>query len=95
MERGVEHLKKIWIKDSAIGALCHGANLNAPGILRLEKGIERNELVAIFSQKNELVAIAKAMKTSDEMGKLKKGVVGSLERVTMDAETYPRAWKSE
>jgi len=37
VESGVKNLKKMWIKDSAIDAICHGADLNAPGISLIEK----------------------------------------------------------
>ena len=92
MENGVKHLKKIWIKDTAIGAVCHGASLNAPGVSRLESGIVKGELVAIFSLKNEIVAIARCLKTSGEIHRVRRGAVAELRRVIMDNDVYPKGW---
>lgn len=92
MESGVQHLKKIWIKDSAVSAVCHGADLNAPGISKLDTEISLNELVAIMSLKNELVATGRSLRTSEEIHEMDKGKVVDLERVVMEPKTYPRKW---
>jgi H/ACA ribonucleoprotein complex subunit 4 len=93
MEKGVQHLKKVWIKDGAISAVCHGANLNAPGVVRLETEIEKGEMVALFSLKNELVALGTALHDSKTIHGLTTGPVVELERVIMDTEVYPRMWR--
>lgn len=95
IEVGVEHLKKVWAKDSAISAICHGADLNAPGISKFNSGIEVTELVAIMSLKNELVAIGTSLRTSDEIMEMDRGKVIDLERVIMKIGTYPKKWKFE
>ena len=82
------------LKDSAVSAICHGANLNAPGVSRIEKGIEGNELISMFSLKNELVALGKSIRSSDEIYKMKTGAVVDLERVVMSPELYPKKWNS-
>ena len=48
IERAVSHLPKIWVIDTAVDSLCHGASLAVPGISKLEAGIEIDELVAIL-----------------------------------------------
>jgi len=95
IEAGVEHLKKVWVKDSAISAICHGADLNAPGINKFNSGIEVNELIAIMSLKNELVAIGTSLRTSDEIMEMDRGKVIDLERVIMKTGVYPKKWKFE
>lgn len=92
VESVIQELKKIWIKDSAINAVCYGANLNAPGVSKLERTIESGDPVAILSLKGELVAIGKSLKTSDEIYQMDKGVVVDLERVFMEPDTYPKSW---
>lgn len=92
VEEAVQHLKKIWIKDSAVSAVCHGANLNAPGVSKLEKGIQRDELIALFTLKNELVALGRSLETSDEIHEMKRGVVVNLKRVIMNPDIYPKRW---
>jgi H/ACA ribonucleoprotein complex subunit 4 len=88
-EFAVEHLKKIWISDSAVDPICSGAQLAIPGIVKFEDEIERDELIAIMTLKNELVAIARANLKSEEILKQKKGIVCRLERVIMKKGTYP------
>lgn len=95
VERAVEHLPKIIIRDSAVDAICHGADLAAPGVLRLETGIKRGSLIAIMTQKGELVALAKAEMTSNEILEADKGIVAKTERVIMDRGTYPKTWRNK
>jgi len=92
MEKAVEQLKKIWIKDSAVDAVCYGANLNIPGVCMIEEGIKVNDIVAIFSLKNELVAIGRSLRTSEEIMDLNEGEVVDLERVIMERDIYPKKW---
>ena len=89
MEKGLEHLPHIWIRDSAVDAICHGANLAAPGIVKLHDGIKPGDLVAIFTLKNEAVALGKALVSSKEMLEKNHGIVVDTERVLMERGTYP------
>ena len=93
VEKIVEETPKITIRDSAVDAICHGADLAAPGILRLENKIKRNTLVAIMTQKGELVALGTAKATSEEMLLKEKGIMVKTVRVIMDRGTYPKKWK--
>jgi H/ACA ribonucleoprotein complex subunit 4 len=92
MERGLDLIPKVWIRDSAVDAICNGAQLAVPGILRLESGIQQNGLVAIMTQKNEGVALMKAEITGQEIFNLEHGIASSPERVLMRRGTYPRMW---
>jgi H/ACA ribonucleoprotein complex subunit 4 len=87
-------LPKIVVRDSAVDALCHGANLTAPGVLSVEAGIEKGSILTIFTLKGEAVALAKALASTEEMLTLKHGAVAALERVLMLRGTYPKVWKS-
>ncbi len=92
VEDGVSHLKKIWVKDNAIDAICHGAPLYAPGISKLMSGIGIDELVAVLSLKNELVALGRSLYSSDDIIALDGGKTLDLDRVIMREGTYPRKW---
>ncbi len=92
VESAVKHLKRIWINDGAVDALCHGADLNAPGICRMDSRIELSNIVAIFTLKNELVAIGSSLRSSSEIMDMRKGRVVDMERVIMPPSTYPRKW---
>ena len=93
MERAIGHIPKVVIKDTAVDAICNGAMLAVPGILRLESGINKGDLVAIMTQKGELVALGKALMTSKEMYKKDKGLAVKPVRVIMKRGTYPPVWK--
>jgi len=93
VEFGVEHLKKIWVRDSAVNALCNGAPLAIGGVCRFDEEIKEGELVAIFTLKGELVALARAEVTGEKMKKLKRGIVARVDRVVMEKDLYPRMWK--
>jgi len=94
MEHALGLVPKIYMRDSAVDAVCHGAHLTAPGILSLETGIKEHSMVATLSLKGEAVALAKAMASSEEVLNMEHGVVAKTMRVLMPRGTYPKCWKS-
>jgi len=94
MEKALALVPKIYIRDSAVDAVCHGANLTAPGVLSLETGIKNGSMVAVFTLKGEAVALAKAVASTEEILNMEHGVVAKTERVLMSRGTYPKCWKS-
>lgn len=90
MEKAVEHLPKIIVRDSAVDALCHGAQLAAPGVLQVHTGIKQNSLTGIFTIKGEIVALGRAQLDTEGIFKADKGIVAAVERVIMEPETYPK-----
>jgi H/ACA ribonucleoprotein complex subunit 4 len=94
MERLLTHLPKIVVKDSAVDALCHGANLAVPGISQLDSGIRKGDFVAVITQKGEAVAMGSALRNSEVLMDLNKGVAVNTERVLMATGTYPKLWRS-
>jgi len=93
MEIALTSLPKVMIRDSAVDAVCHGAELALPGVAKLDSAIERNAFVAIFSLKGEAVALGRAMLSSREMLDQEKGVAVKTARVVMERNTYPAMWK--
>ena len=94
MEKALDLMPKIVVRDSAVDALCHGANLTAPGVLSVETGIEKETGIAVLTQKGEAVALANALASTEEISNLKHGTVATLMRVLMPRGTYPKVWKS-
>jgi len=94
MEKALALVPKIYIRDSAVDAVCHGANLTAPGVLSLETGIGAGAMVAIFTLKGEAVALAEAQASTEEILSMEHGVVAKVKRVLMPRGTYPKCWKS-
>lgn len=50
--------KRLVVKDSAVNAVCYGAKLMLPGLLRYENDIEVGEEVVLMTTKGEAIAIA-------------------------------------
>jgi H/ACA ribonucleoprotein complex subunit 4 len=94
MENAMALIPKIVVRDTAVDALCHGANLTAPGVLSVDTGIQKDSIVAVFTLKGEAVALAKAKVSTQEIMDLKHGAVAALSRVLMERGTYPKVWKS-
>lgn len=92
-EFAVAHLPKILIKDGAVDAVAHGAQLAVPGIAMLSKDITKGCRVAVMTLKGELVAIGKAVMDSDEISRSEKGIAVEIERVVMEPNLYPKMWK--
>jgi H/ACA ribonucleoprotein complex subunit 4 len=93
VEYAVAHLPKIVIRDTAVDAIAHGANLAVPGIVRLHDGIEKGDLVALFTLKGELVAVGVAQMSSKEIMEARRGIAVKIRRVVMKPGVYPAAWR--
>ena len=94
MEKALELMPKIHVRDSAVDALCHGAHLTAPGVLSLDAGIKIGDTVAVFTQKGEAVTMSKAFVSSEKMLKMDHGFVAKTQRVLMPRGMYPKMWRS-
>jgi len=95
LESALIHLPRVFVSDTCVDALCHGAQLALPGISKFDSGISKDELVAVFTLKGEGVLLAKALMTSEEMKKNKKGLAVKTERVLMKTGVYPKNEKRE
>ena len=93
MERLLDHLPKIVIRDSAVDAICHGARLAVPGVVEVDSDIKKGDLAAVLTLKGEGVALVKTSMTTEEIIQKDKGVCADLERVLMNKGTYPAIWK--
>jgi H/ACA ribonucleoprotein complex subunit 4 len=94
METALDLIPKIVVRDSAVDALCHGANLTAPGVLSIDSGVLDGSLTAIFTLKGEAIALAKAVVSTEEALRIDHGTVALLQRVVMSRGTYPKVWRS-
>ncbi|KAE8334697.1 hypothetical protein BDV24DRAFT_156659 [Aspergillus arachidicola] len=84
--------KRIVVKDSAVNAVCYGAKLMIPGLLRFEAGIDVNEEVVLMTTKGEAIAIAIAQMSTVELSTCDHGVVAKVKRCIMERDLYPRRW---
>lgn len=93
LENICNYLPKIYIRDSAVDAICHGAALTMPGVLRVNDGIEAGSLVAILTLKGELVALANSEFSTKKILEKANGICARPTTVFMAKNTYPSSWK--
>lgn len=84
--------KRVVVKDSAVNAVCYGAKLMVPGLLRFESGIEVDDEVVLMTTKGEAVAVGVAQMATAVMATVDHGCVAKVKRVVMDRDVYPRRW---
>merc|ERR1712100_873795 len=84
--------KRIVVKDSTVNAICYGAKLMIPGLLRYASGIEVGEEVVLMTTKGEAIALGIAEMTTPVMATVDHGVVAKIKRVIMERDVYPRKW---
>ena len=94
IELALEGVLSVAVKDSAVDALCHGAQVAIPGIVAVDKNIRKGNLVAVYSLKGEIVALAEANMELEEIRENDKGIAFTIKRLIMKPDTYPRGWKS-
>lgn len=92
IEKAVNHLKKIVVKDSAVNAVANGADLGANGVSKFQESISEGETVAIMTLKGELIALGSAEMNSEQLYE-EDGTAATLQSVHMSPETYPKRWK--
>jgi len=95
IEYALGEIKSVVIRDSAVDALCHGAQLAIPGILEISHGLRRGDLVGVYTQKGEVVALAEAIMSEDEIVENTKGFAFKIKRIIMAPNTYPKRWRSK
>ena len=84
--------KRIVVKDSAVNAICFGAKLMIPGLLRYESAIEVGEECVLITTKGEAIAIGIAQMNTAVIATCDHGCVAKTKRVVMERDTYPRRW---
>jgi H/ACA ribonucleoprotein complex subunit 4 len=84
--------KRIVVKDSAVNAICYGAKMMLPGLLRFADNIEVGDECVLMTTKGEAVALAIAQMTTSVMATCDHGIVAKIKRVIMERDTYPRRW---
>ncbi len=92
LEYTIRQFPIIIIRDSAIDALCHGAALTAPGVLKVSTGIQPNMNAAIISLKGELIALGISQMTSNQIIEADHGIVAKIDSVFMTPGIYPTWW---
>lgn len=95
IEHALSEIKSVVIRDSAVDALCHGAQLAIPGVLEVSSNLKKGDLVGIYTQKGEVVALAKTLLPIEEIKENTKGYAFETKRIIMTANTYPKRWRTK
>ena len=95
IEYALSELKSVIIRDSAVDALCHGAQLAIPGILKISPNLKVGDIVGIYTQKGEAVALAESTMTEEEIRDATKGYAFETKRIIMAPNTYPKKWRTK
>ncbi len=94
IEIAMTHLPAVTIRDTAIDALCHGAQLAMPGVVSISKDIKKGDLVGIYSLKGEVVGLGLSVLDFEEFFNKKKGICFEIKRIVMKPNTYPKFWST-
>eukprot|EP00397_Hematodinium_sp_SG-2012_P029154 GEMP01030775.1.p1 GENE.GEMP01030775.1~~GEMP01030775.1.p1 ORF type:complete len:467 (+),score=96.53 GEMP01030775.1:52-1401(+) len=92
LEVVLTNFPRIVLKDSAVNAICYGAKVMIPGVLRFENNIETGQEVVLMTTKGEAIASAIAQMTTAVIASVDHGVVAILKRVIMERDTYNQRW---
>ena len=95
IERILDDIPQIVIKDGAASAVSHGAPLASPGIASVPKNIPSGSVVLLSTIKGEAVAIATTSVDSDSIPNMSSGQVAIASSVLMKPGTYPQTWTKE
>lgn len=87
-------IKFIWVLDSAVDAVCSGAQLMEPGVAAFDNGIKEGETVALMTLKDELIGFASSLYSSEDLITLERKQVTKTLRIIMQRGIYPK-WKKE
>ena len=95
LEYALSEIKSVVIRDTAVDSMCHGAQLAIPGILKISPNLQKNDLVGIYTQKGEAVALATALLDEQEIKESTKGYAFQTKRIIMPISTYPKSWRTK
>ena len=94
VESALSEIKSVIIRDSAVDALCHGAQLAIPGILKISPNLKKGDIVGVYTQKGEAVALAESTMSEEEIRDAVKGYAFETKRLIMAPNTYPKKWRT-
>ena len=63
-------------------------------ISQISSTLQKGDLVGIYSQKGEIVALAESLLSENEIKDLTKGYAFQTKRIIMKPNTYPKNWRT-
>ena len=95
VEYALSELKSVIVRDSAVDAMCHGAQLAIPGILKISPNLKKGDIVGVYTQKGEAIALAESTMSGDDICDAVKGYAFETKRLIMAPNTYPKKWRTK
>ena len=92
VERILGSIPGVWVRDSAIASICHGAPLAVPGVVSLDIDMSPGDKTVIWSSKGEAVAVGEMIVGSSDVPNMTEGELIKPKIVLMDKDEYPGAW---
>ena len=92
VERILGSIPGVWVRDSAIASICHGAPLAVPGVVSLDSGMSAGDKTVIWSSKGEAIAVGEMTVDSSDVPNMTTGELIKPKIVLMDKDEYPGAW---
>ena len=93
MESMFDALPAMVLRDSAIDAVCHGAQLAVPGIAKVDSTLKKGDTTVLLSLKGEGIALATALMDARTIMERPDGQATETLRILMPTGTYPKRWK--
>ena len=94
IEHSLQSVRGVIVRDTAVDALCHGAQLAIPGIIAIPRDLRLGELVGVYTLKGEIVGLSEAVMMSKEIETKTNGFAFVMKRIIMKPNTYPKVWRS-
>jgi len=94
VDAAVPDLPRVIIRNTAIDAICHGAQLAGVGVVTCDP-FKKGATVAVISRNNEFICISTALLPSSEFAPGAPGLVIAPTAVFMRPGTYAQGWKKD
>ena len=83
---------RIYMKESAADAICHGARLSSRGVLSHDK-FQMEDLVVMMTG-DDFIGIGEALVSGSRIVPGEKGLVVAPRLIMLDTGVYPSSWKT-
>ncbi len=93
VEKAMCMTPKIIVKDTAVAAVAHGADLSVKGVVALTEDVVKNRTAALFTMRGELIGLATALMGAREAASKREGILAHPRRIIIERTLYPRVWR--
>ncbi|MCP1662953.1 MAG: RNA-guided pseudouridylation complex pseudouridine synthase subunit Cbf5 [Methanocalculus sp. MSAO_Arc1] len=94
VERAVADLPSITLRDTAVDAVCRGAQLAGVGIVSCGT-FQKGDTVTFLTVSGECIGLGTARVSSEKCVPGRHGLVARPKAILMEPGTYPRGWREK